>query len=144
MVERIIELTDILKDTNAALEELMQIIVPKVNRINELLSKVDLEYKRYNLNGFIYNITVKNDYECNGNMLDSKSVIIEYYDKYNDRHSTYIDLDYFGKSDDELFEIFKKESISLKQIILQLEKDRYKNLIDKLETEIKIIENLKL
>lgn len=144
MVERIIELTNGLKNTNDAREELMEIIIPKVNRINELLSKVGLEHKRYNLNGFIYYITVKNDYECNGNMLDSKSVVIEFYDKYNVQHSTYIDLDCFGKSDDELFEIFKKESISLKQIILQLEKDRYKNLIDKLETEIKMIENLEL
>lgn len=144
MVERIIELTNGLKNTNDAREELMEIIIPKVNRINELLSKVGLEHKRYNLNGFIYYITVKNDYECNGNMLDSKSVVIEFYDKYNVQHSTYIDLDYFGKSDEELFEIFKKESVSLKQIILQLEKDRYKNLMDKLETEIKTIENLEL
>ena len=48
MVERIIELTNGLKNTNDAREELMEIIIPKVNRINELLSKVGLEHKRYN------------------------------------------------------------------------------------------------
>ena len=80
MVERIIELANALKngsgDVNAIREELKSIIIPKVMMINEICKKVDLKVRRFDIEGFGGSIEIKNDYDLDGSVLDSKSVIL--------------------------------------------------------------------
>ena len=154
MVERIIELANILENNhytgdccNTAREELKSIIVPKVERINELLKKADLKVNWFKIEGFNGNVTIKRDTDWNGDDLDTKSVVLEIFDIFEDYSYTYIDLDYFNKSDEELFEIFKEKSIRLKKSFLQFkleEKENADKLINELNKQIEDIKNLKL
>jgi hypothetical protein len=154
MVEKIIELSNILESNhytgdscNAAREELKSIIIPKVERINELLKKTDLKVKWFKIEGFNGNVTIKRDTDWNGDDLDTKSVVLELFDIFEDYSYTYVDLDYFDKSDEELFEIFKEKSISLKKSFLQFqleEKENVDKLINELNKQIEDIKNLKL
>lgn len=154
MVEKIIELSNILESNhytgdscNAAREELKIIIIPKVERINELLKKADLKVKWFKIEGFNGNVTIKRDTDWNGDDLDTKSVVLELFDIFEDYSYTYVDLDYFDKSDEELFEIFKEKSISLKKSFLQFqleEKENVDKLINELNKQIEDIKNLKL
>jgi hypothetical protein len=154
MVEKIIELSNILESNhytgdscNAAREELKSIIIPKVERINELLKKADLKVKWFKIEGFNGNVTIKRDTDWNGDDLDTKSVVLELFDIFEDYSYTYIDLDYFDKSDEELFEIFKEKSICLKKSFLQFkleEKENVDKLINELNKQIEDIKNLKL
>ena len=157
MVERIIELANILEnkhynstnnDIIRARKEIETIIIPKVNRINELLIKADLKMKRFKIDGFNGNIRVKNDTDWNGKIIsDKRSVILEIYDIFDDYSYTYINLDYFDKSDEELFEIFKKQSIDMKKCMLNLhikEKLKSEKLINEINKQIEEIKNLKL
>lgn len=151
MVERIIELANILKANpkdDAAREEAKNIIIPRVKRINELLKKTDLRVKYFYVEGFTGNIKVENDCDWDGSVMGSKSVILELYEEEFDKfHYTYIDLDYFVKSDEELLEFFKNESISMKRLMIGLKKDRIEKdekAILELSKEIKEIKNLKL
>lgn len=154
MVEKIIELSNILESNhytgdscNAAREELKSIIIPKVERINELLKKADLKVKWFKIEGFNGNVTIKRDTDWNGDDLDTKSVVLELFDIFEDYSYTYVDLDYFDKSDEELFEIFKEKSISLKKSFLQFkleEKENVDKLINELNKQIEDIKNLKL
>ena len=116
MVDKIIELSNILEskhyvstnnDIIQARKEIETIIIPKVIRINELLTKADLKMKRFKIDGFNGNIRVENDTDWNGKIIsDRRSVILEIYDNVFDDYSyTYVNLDYFDKSDEELFEI---------------------------------------
>ena len=151
MVEKIIELSNILESNhytgdscNAAREELKSIIIPKVERINELLKKADLKVKWFKIEGFNGNVTIKRDTDWNGDDLDTKSVVLELFDIFEDYSYTYVDLDYFDKSDEELFEIFKEKSISLKKSFLQFQLEEKEN-VDKLINEInKQIEEIKI
>jgi hypothetical protein len=154
MVEKIIELSNILESNHytgdscdAAREELKSIIIPKVERINELLKKADLKVKWFKIEGFNGNVTIKRDTDWNGDDLDTKSVVLELFDIFEDYSYTYVDLDYFDKSDEELFEIFKEKSISLKKSFLQFqleEKENVDKLINELNKQIEDIKNLKL
>lgn len=154
MVEKIIELSNILESNhytgdscNAAREELKSIIIPKVERINELLKKADLKVKWFKIEGFNGNVTIKRDTDWNGDDLDTKSVVLELFDIFEDYSYTYVDLDYFDKSDEELFEIFKEKSIRLKKSFLQFkleEKENADKLINELNKQIEDIKNLKL
>ena len=154
MVEKIIELSNILESNhytgdscNAAREELKSIIIPKVERINELLKKADLKVKWFKIEGFNGNVTIKRDTDWNGDDLDTKSVVLELFDIFEDYSYTYVDLDYFDKSDEELFEIFKEKSIRLKKSFLQFqleEKENVDKLINELNKQIEDIKNLKL
>ncbi len=134
MVERIIELANILKANPkdaAAREEAKNIIIPRVKRINELLKKTDLRVKYFYTEGFTGNIKVKNDYDWDGSVMDSKSVILELYDEEFDCfESTYVDLNYFDKSDEELFEEFKEYSIGLKKFMMNLHKGDVNKLLE--------------
>ena len=87
MVEKIIELSNILESNHytgdscdAAREELKSIIIPKVERINELLKKADLKVKWFKIEGFNGNVTIKLDTDWNGDDLDTKSVVLELFD----------------------------------------------------------------
>ena len=154
MVEKIIELSNILESNhytgdccNAAREELKSIIIPKVERINELLKKADLKVNWFKIEGFNGNVTIKRDTDWNGDDLDTKSVVLELFDIFEDYSYTYVDLDYFDKSDEELFEIFKEKSIRLKKSFLQFkleEKENVDKLINELNKQIEDIKNLKL
>ena len=154
MVEKIIELSNILESNHytgdscdAAREELKSIIIPKVERINELLKKADLKVKWFKIEGFNGNVTIKRDTDWNGDDLDTKSVVLELFDIFEDYSYTYVDLDYFDKSDEELFEIFKEKSICLKKSFLQFkleEKENVDKLINELNKQIEDIKNLKL
>ena len=154
MVEKIIELSNILESNHytgdscdAAREELKSIIIPKVERINELLKKADLKVKWFKIEGFNGNVTIKRDTDWNGDDLDTKSVVLELFDIFEDYSYTYVDLDYFDKSDEELFEIFKEKSISLKKSFLQFkleEKENVDKFINELNKQIEDIKNLKL
>ena len=147
MVERIVELANALKnktgDANAVREELKSIIIPKVMRINELCKKVDLRVRFFDIEGFGGTVEVKNDYDLDGSMLDSKSVILECYDEeYDEIRHTYVDLEYFGKSDEELFEHFKKESIQMKEFLLDLEIQQHARKVQRMNKNIEEIKNL--
>ena len=154
MVEKIIELSNILESNhytgdscNTAREELKSIIIPKVERINELLKKADLKVNWFKIEGFNGNVTIKRDTDWNGDDLDTKSVVLELFDIFEDYSYTYVDLDYFDKSDEELFEIFKEKSIRLKKSFLQFqlkEKENVDKLINELNKQIEDIKNLKL
>ena len=154
MVEKIIELANILESNhytgdscNAAREELKSIIIPKVERINELLKKAALKVKWFKIEGFNGNVTIKRDTDWNGDDLDTKSAVLELFDIFEDYSYTYVDLDYFDKSDEELFEIFKEKSICLKKSFLQFqleEKENVDKLINELNKQIEDIKNLKL
>lgn len=155
MVDKIIELSNILESNhytgdscNTAREELKSIIIPKVERINELLKKADLKVKWFKIEGFNGNVTIKRDTDWNGDDLDTKSAVLELYDDTFDDYSyTYVDLDYFDKSDEELFEIFKEKSICLKKSFLKFqleEKENVDKLINELNKKIEDIKNLKL
>ena len=149
MVNRIIELANALKDktgdANAVREELKSIIIPKVMRINEICKKVDLRVRHFDIEGFGGTVEVKNDYDLDGSMLDSKSVILECYDEeYDEIGHTYVDLEYFGKSDEELFESFKKESIDLKEFMIGLKSRQLDSEIGELKDRIEEIKNLEL
>jgi hypothetical protein len=154
MVEKIIELSNILESNHytgdscdTAREELKSIIIPKVERINELLKKADLKVKWFKIEGFNGNVTIKRDTDWNGDDLDTKSVVLELFDIFEDYSYTYIDLDYFNKSDEELFEIFKEQSIGMKKLLLkhQLDnKEKIDKLINELNKQIEDIKNLKL
>ena len=147
MIERIVELANALKnktgDANAVREELKSIIIPKVMRINELCKKVDLRVRFFDIEGFGGTVEVKNDYDLDGSMLDSKSVILECYDEeYDEIRHTYVDLEYFGKSDEELFEHFKKESIQMKEFLLDLEIQQHARKVQRMNKNIEEIKNL--
>jgi hypothetical protein len=155
MVEKIIELSNILESNHytgdscdTAREELKSIIIPKVERINELLKKADLKVKWFKIEGFNGNVTIRRDTDWNGDGLDTKSAVLELYDNiFEDYSYTYIDLDYFDKSDEELFEIFKEQSIGMKKLLLkhQLDnKEKIDKLINELNKQIEDIKNLKL
>ena len=158
MVDKIIELSNILEskhyvstnnDIIQARKEIETIIIPKVIRINELLTKADLKMKRFKIDGFNGNIRVENDTDWNGKIIsDRRSVILEIYDNVFDDYSyTYVNLDYFDKSDEELFEIFKKQSIDMKKCILNIhieEKLKSEKLINEINKQIEEIKNLKL
>ena len=155
MVEKIIELSNILESNhytgdscNTARKELKSIIIPKVERINELLKKADLKVKWFKIEGFNGNVTIKHDTDWNGDDLDTKSAVLELYDDTFDDYSyTYVDLDYFDKSDEELFEIFKEKSICLKKSFLKFqleEKENVDKLINEINKQIEEIKNLKL
>lgn len=146
MVERIIELANILKANPkdaAAREEAKNIILPRVKRINELLKKTDLRVKYFYAEGFTGNIKIENDYDWDGSVMDSKSVILELYDEEYDKISlTYVDLEYFSKSDEELFEYFKKESITMKEFMLDLEIQQHTRKVQRMNENIEKIKNL--
>jgi hypothetical protein len=158
MVERIIELAKILEnkhyvstnnDIIQARKEIETIIIPKVIRINELLIKADLKMKRFRIDGFNGNIRVEYDTDWNGKIIsDRRSIILEIYDNVFDDYSyTYVNLDYFDKSDEELFEIFKEQSINMKKSMLNLhieEKLKSEKLINEINKQIEEIKNLKL
>jgi hypothetical protein len=154
MVEKIIELSNILESNhytgdscNGVREELKSIIIPKVERMNELLKKADLKVEWFKIEGFNGNVTIKRDTDWNGDDLDTKSVVLELFDIFEDYSYTYIDLDYFNKSDEELFEIFKEQSIGMKKLLLkhQLDnKEKIDKLINELNKQIEDIKNLKL
>lgn len=155
MVERIIELANILESNHysgdscdTAREELKSIIIPKVERINELLKKAYLKDKWLKIEGFSGNVTIKRDTNWKGDDLDTKSAVLELYDDIFDDYShVYVNLDYFDKSDEELFEIFKEQSIGIKKLMLkhQLDnKETIDKLIKELNKQIEDIKNLKL
>lgn len=152
MVERIIELADILKnntgDVNASCEELKDIIVPKVIKINKLLKKVGLKDDCIDITGFDGKIIIENDTNWGGSSLNNKSIILQCYDKDLDDFSyKYVYLDYFNKSDDELFEAFKEKSITIRTRMVEFVKDRIKDeekRMLKLNIEIENIKNLQL
>jgi hypothetical protein len=154
MIERIIELANVLESNHytgdscdTAREELKSIIVPRVTRINELLKKADLKVKWFKIEGFNGNVTIKRDTDWNGDDLNTKSVVLELFDIFEDYSYTYVDLDYFDKSDEELFEIFKEKSIGMKKSFLQFqleEKENVDKLINELNKQIEDIKNLKL
>ena len=105
--------------------------------------------KRFRIDGFNGNIRVEYDTDWNGKIIsDRRSVILEIYDDVFDDYSyTYINLDYFDKSDEELFEIFKEQSINMKKCILNLhieEKLKSEKLINEINKQIEEIKNLKL
>ena len=137
--DRIEELANLLKyksEDNAAIrKELMDIIVPKVKRINELFILTDLKHRCFEIDGFDGNLTIDNDYDWDGTILDSKCVHLECNEDIE-----YIDLEYFDKTDEELFETFKKESIQVKQYLLDLAET---NIVE-LKKDIEEINNLKL
>ena len=147
MVERIIELANILKANPkdaAAREESKNIIIPRVNRINELLVKVDLRIKFFYTEGFTGNIKVENDCDWDGSVMDSKSVILELYDEeFDSFSSTYVDLNYFDKSDEELFEEFKEYSIGLKKNLVKFHKGSVNKILE-LNKQIEKLKNTKL
>ena len=137
--DRIEELANLLKyksEDNADIrKELMDIIIPKVKRINELFILTDLKHRCFEMDGFDGNIAIENDYDWDGTILDSKTVNIVCQDDIE-----YIDLQYFNKSDEELFEMFKRESIQVKQYLLDLAET---NIVE-LKKDIEKINNLKL
>ena len=154
MVDKIVELANILNSDydwevkDAARKELKDIIIPKVEKINELFVKTNLP-KHFELNGFEGNVFIKNDCDWNGKILDKKNIILirvrgtEEGFGYHD--NTYIDLDYFNKSDEELLEMFKEESISQKQLLIEIQTSQIetinakmielKNQIEKIKKE---------
>ena len=154
MVEKIIELANILESNHysgdscdTVREELKSIIIPKVERINELLKKSYLKIK-FKIEGFNGNVTIKRDTNWKGDDLDTKSAVLELYeDIFNDYSHVYVNLDYFDKSDEELFEIFKEQSIGMTKLMLKHQLDN-KETIDKiikeLNKQIEDIKNLKL
>lgn len=152
MVERIIELSNILKanpkDT-AAREELKNIIIPRVEKINEFIVKTGIKIKYFDIKGFDGTVTVEDDRDLDGRLIDNKkSVILKCYEEeFDDYHNTYIDLDYFDKSDEELLEFFKNESISLKRFMIGVKRgqiEKNEKAILELSKEIEEIKNLKL
>lgn len=152
MVERIIELSNILKanpkDT-AAREELKNIIIPRVKKINEFIVKTGIKIKYFDIKGFDGTVTVEDDRDWDGRLIDNKkSVILKCYEEeFDDYHNTYIDLDYFDKSDEELLEFFKNESISLKRFMIGVKRgqiEKNEKAILELSKEIEEIKNLKL
>ena len=111
------------------------------------LKKADLKVKWFKIEGFNGNVTIKRDTDWNGDDLDTKSAVLELFDIFEDYSYTYVDLDYFDKSDEELFEIFKEKSIHLKKSFLQFqleEKENVDKLINELNKQIEDIKNLKL
>ena len=147
MVERIIELANILKANPkdaAAREEAKNIIIPRVKRINELLKKTDLRVKYFYAEGFTGNIKVENDCDWDGSVMDSKSVILELYDEeFDGFSSTYVDLNYFDKSDEELFEEFKEYSIGLKKFMVKFHEGSVNKILE-LNKQIEELKNAKL
>ena len=147
MVERIIELANILKANPkdaAARKESKSIIIPRVNRINELLVKADLRIKFFYTEGFTGNIKVENDCDWDGSVMNSKSVILELYDEeFDGFSSTYVDLNYFDKSDEELFEEFKEYSIGLKKNLVKFHKGSVNKILE-LNKQIEELKNAKL
>ena len=122
---RIEELANLLKDNSGDLdgirEELKNIIIPKVNRINELMKEASLNRYFY-IDGFTGNVKIDNDYDWDGSILDRKCAVLEIYDvEFDEYEKSYVTLEYFDMSDEELFEIFKKESISLMKFMLDIE-----------------------
>ena len=106
MVERIIELSNILKANpkdDAVREELKNIIIPRVEKINEFIVKTGIKIKYFDIKGFDGTVTVEDDRDWDGRLIDNrKSVILKCYEEeFDDYHNTYIDLDYFDKSDEE-------------------------------------------
>lgn len=123
--DRIEELANLLKDNSGDLdsvrEELKNIIIPKVNRINELMKEASLN-RYFHIDGFNGNVKIDNDYDWDGSVLDRKSAILETYDvEFDEFEKTYVALEYFDMSDEELFEILKKESLSLMKFMLDIE-----------------------
>jgi DNA-directed RNA polymerase alpha subunit len=147
MVERIIELANIQKANPkdaAAREEAKSIIIPRVKRINELLKKTDLRVRYFYAEGFTGNIKVENDCDWDGSVMDSKSVILELYDEEFDCfESTYVDLNYFDKSDEELFEEFKEYSIGLKKFMVKFHEGSVNKVLE-LNKQIEELKNAKL
>ena len=151
MVEKIIELANILESNHytgdscdAAREELKSIIIPKVERINELLKKADLKVKWFKIEGFNGNVTIKRDTDWNGDDLDTKSAVLELYDNIFDDYSyTYVDLDYFDKSDEELFEEFRAYSIKMKEFMVKYHAYN-SNAIIELNKQIEKLKNTEL
>jgi hypothetical protein len=147
MVERIIELANILKANPkdaAAREEAKNIIIPRVKRINELLKKTDLRVKYFYAEGFTGNIKVENDCDWDGSVMDSKSVILELYNEEFDCFKlTYVDLNYFDKSDEELFEEFKEYSIGLKKFMVKFHEGSVNKILE-LNKQIEELKNAKL
>ena len=147
MVERIIELANILKANPkdaAAREESRNIIIPRVNRINELLVNADLRIKFFYIEGFTGNIEVENDCDWDGSVMDSKSVILELYDEeFDSFSSTYVNLNYLDKSDEELFEEFKEYSIGLKKFMMKFHEDSVNKVLE-LNKQIEELKNVKL
>ena len=130
-VERIIELSNLLKDNSGDLdgvrEELKNIIIPKVNRINELMKEASLNRYFY-IDGFNGNVKIENDFDWDGSILDRKCAVLEIYDvEFDEYEKSYVTLEYFDMSDEELFEIFKKESISLMKFMLDIEVRKGRN-----------------
>jgi hypothetical protein len=147
MVERIIELANIQKANPkdaAAREEAKNIIIPRVKRINELLKKTDLRVKYFYAEGFTGNIKVENDCDWDGSVMDSKSVILELYNEEFDCFKlTYVDLNYFDKSDEELFEEFKEYSIGLKKFMVKFHEGSVNKILE-LNKQIEELKNTKL
>lgn len=152
MVERIIELSNILKANPkdaAAREELKNIIIPRVKKINEFIVKTGVKIKYFDIKGFDGTVKVEDDRDWDGRLIDNKkSVILKCYEEeFDDYHNTYIDLDYFDKSDEELLEFFKNESISLKRFMIGVKRgqiEKNEKAILELSKEIEEIKNLKL
>jgi DNA-directed RNA polymerase alpha subunit len=147
MVERIIELANIQKANPkdaAAREEAKNIIIPRVKRINELLKKTDLRVRYFYAEGFTGNIKVENDCDWDGSVMNSKSVILELYDEeFDSFSSTYVDLNYFDKSDEELFEEFKEYSIGLKKFMVKFHEGSVNKILE-LNKQIEELKNTKL
>ena len=147
MVERIIELANILKANPkdaAARKESKSIIIPRVNRINELLVKADLKIKFFYTEGFTGNIKVENDCDWDGSVMNSKSVILELYDEeFDGFSSTYVNLNYFDKSDEELFEEFKEYSIGLKKFMVKFHEGSVNKILE-LNKQIEELKNTEL
>ena len=91
-------------------------------------------------------IKVENDCDWDGSVMDSKSVILELYDEEFDCfESTYVDLNYFDKSDEELFEEFRADSIKMKEFMVKYHKHEYNsNTIIELNKQIEKLKNTKL
>ena len=98
MVERIIELSNILKanpkDTAAraaAREELKNIIIPRVEKINEFIVKTGIKIKYFDIKGFDGTVTVEEDRDWDGSLIDNrKSVILKCYEEeFDDYHNKY-------------------------------------------------------
>jgi hypothetical protein len=76
--------------------------------------------------------------------MDSKSVILELYDEEFDCfESTYVDLNYFDKSDEELFEEFRADSIQMKEFMAKYHAYN-SNAVIKINKQIEELKNAKL
>ena len=78
--------------------------------------------------------------------MDSKSVILELYnEEFDFFESTYVDLNYFDKSDEELFEEFRADSIEMKEFMVKYYKHEYNsNTILELNKQIEKLKNIEL